>query len=241
MDRTPNISHSLPPRHSLEIWAAFGLGVAAFSYLFTVALAAACVGGGIGMVRYVLGHWGSAADSHLNLQVGLLLLIAAATLLVMAGTLLWSLISRGEPEQASPRTRLTASDHPRLFAEISRIAEELGEPLPAEVYLCLQLNASVEQKDGTLGWGGRRTLSLGLPLLAVLNVTEFRAILAHEFAHYYGGDTRLSSLLRTSVVAMKRTLENTDSHSELIESLPRSWVFMGAQLAYAAVTGVMKF
>jgi heat shock protein HtpX len=241
MGRKPNISHSLPPRHSLKIWAAFGVGVAAFSYLFTVALAAACVGGGIGIARYVFGNFGHAVDSHLNLQLMFLLLVAAATLLVMAGTLLWSLIPRAEPERAAPRALLTSSDHPRLFAEISRVAEELGEPLPAEVSLCLQLNASVEQKGGTLGFGGYRVLNLGLPLLTALTVTEFRAILAHEFAHYYGGDTRLSSLLRTSVVAMKRTLENADSHSALIESLPRSWVFIGAQLAYAGVTGVMKF
>ncbi len=31
----------------------------------------------------------------------------------------------------------------------------------------------------------------GLPLFSILNFLELRAVLAHQFAHFYGGDTAL--------------------------------------------------
>jgi len=47
----------------------------------------------------------------------------------------------------------------------------------------------VAQRGGMLGFGSRRVMALGYPLLSVLSVSELRAVIAHEFAHYYGGDT----------------------------------------------------
>jgi len=41
-----------------------------------------------------------------------------------------------------------------------------------------------------MGFGSRRVMGLGLPLLQILTVAQFRAVLPHEFGHYYGADTR---------------------------------------------------
>ena len=45
---------------------------------------------------------------------------------------------------------------------------------------------------GPLGWP-RRYLILGLPLMATLSPPEFRAVLAHEFAHLRGGHARFGN------------------------------------------------
>jgi heat shock protein HtpX len=42
-----------------------------------------------------------------------------------------------------------------------------------------------------LGFGSRRVMGIGLPLFSILNVSELRAVLAHEFADLYSGDTSL--------------------------------------------------
>ena len=68
---------------------------------------------------------------------------------------------------------------------------ELDEPMPREVYLIGDVNAFVADRGGFMGFGSRRVMGLGLPLLSILSVSQFRAVLAHEFAHYYGGDTSL--------------------------------------------------
>jgi hypothetical protein len=48
-----------------------------------------------------------------------------------------------------------------------------------EVYLIGEPNAWVTVRRGMMGFGGRRIMGLGLPLLGALNISQFRAILAH--------------------------------------------------------------
>jgi len=52
-----------------------------------------------------------------------------------------------------------------------------------------------------------------LPLLRVLTISQFRAVLAHEFGHYYGGDTHLWPFVHKTRAAMARTLRNLGSDS----------------------------
>jgi hypothetical protein len=62
-------------------------------------------------------------------------------------------------------------------------------------------------------------MGLGLPLLGVLTVPQFRAILAHEFAHYYGGDTRLGPWLYRTRNGMVRTIKALGEPSALLRAL----------------------
>ena len=94
---------------------------------------------------------------------------------------------------------------------MEQIAGSLNEPLPNEVFLVPELNAFVTDRGGIMGFGSRRIMGIGLPLIAVLNVSEFRAVLAHEFAHYYGGDTRLGPIVYKTRQTMIRTIQNLAS------------------------------
>src|SRR5262249_56977700 len=100
--------------------------------------------------------------------------------------MLWSRVPRSDSFKPIG-LRLDEAVHPALFAELQTIAGALGEPLPSEVYLVGDPNAWVADRGGRLGFGTRRIMGIGLPLLGALNVSEFRAVLAHEFGHYYGG------------------------------------------------------
>ena len=105
--------------------------------------------------------------------------------------------------------------HPRLFAELNAIAAALDEPLPREVYLVVQVNAFVADRGGIMGFGSRRVMGIGLPLLSSLTVSEMRAVLAHEFAHYYSGDTRMGPWVYKTQSAMIRAFRNIGSLGEL--------------------------
>ena len=129
---------------------------------------------------------------------------------IVAGSMLWSLVPRRD-QFAAPGLLLERASHPRLFADIDRIAAALHEPLPREVYLIGEPNVWVADRGGVMGFGSRRVMGLGLPLLGALNVSQFRAILAHEFAHYYGGDTKLGPWLHRTQMAMIRTFRNMGS------------------------------
>jgi Zn-dependent protease with chaperone function len=171
------------------------------------------------------------AQNGLGLQVVALFLSGV----VMAGTMLWSLVPRRE-KFTPPGPCLEAARHPRLFAEIERLATSLNEPAPQEVYLIPDVNAWVADRGGWLDGGERRIMGLGLPLLQILTVSRFRAVLAHEFAHYYGGDTRLGPWVYKTRAAMVRTLLGLGRPSAVLNVVTRVAL---ARLAYHVVTRVL--
>jgi hypothetical protein len=72
-----------------------------------------------------------------------------------------------------------------------------------------------------MGFGSRRVMGLGLPLMQTLTVSQMRAVLAHEFGHYHGGDTALGPWIYKTRAAIFRTVHGV-SHSTLL-SKPFEW------------------
>lgn len=137
---------------------------------------------------------------RLDLRIGVACVIGA-------GIVLWSIVPRRDHFEA-PGPRLDPAQQPRLFAEVSSIAQSVGQEMPHEVYLIPEINAWVAQRGGIIGFGSRRVMALGLPLLSLLTVSQFRAVLAHEFGHYYAGDTRLGVWVYKTRTAIWRTVQN---------------------------------
>ncbi|HEX8436458.1 M48 family metallopeptidase [Archangium sp.] len=140
-----------------------------------------------------------------------------------AGAILWSLVPRG-PAFQPPGPLLTEEEHPRLFATIRDVARRMDAEMPAAVYLIPDVNAFVAQVGGFLGFGGRRVMGIGLGLLSVDNLSQFRATVAHEFGHFKGGETKLSGLIYATRAAMGRTLENLGQSGRNLLQLPFAWM-----------------
>jgi Zn-dependent protease with chaperone function len=140
--------------------------------------------------------------------------------LVLGITILWSLRPRRE-EFKSPGVLLDRGKNPRLFAELDSIASSLQEKTPDAVYLIVVANAWVTEVRHKLGSRPERILAIGLPLLGSLTVAQFRAILAHEFAHYYGGDTRLGPWVYKARNTMVRTFQSLGEPSALLQAVAR--------------------
>jgi Zn-dependent protease with chaperone function len=132
---------------------------------------------------------------------------ALVFLLFGACAILWSLVPRFDRFEA-PGPELLPHEHPRLFGELEGIAQAVNQRMPAEVYLVSGVNAWVSTRGGIMGIGSRRVMGLGLPLLQCLSVTQLRAVLAHEFGHYHGGDTSLGPVIYQTRAAIGRTLQN---------------------------------
>ncbi|MGA2595132.1 MAG: M48 family metallopeptidase, partial [Bryobacteraceae bacterium] len=219
----PSVTAAPPPRRSLARWAALALVMVIGSYLVTILLAALCV-----YLPYLL------VTVTTNIQALILLLCGV----VMAGTILWSLVPRRD-NFVPPGPPLDPARQQRLFSELESIAAALNEPMPREVYLIPDVNAWVAERGGTMGFGSRRVMGLGLPLMQILTVAQFRAVLAHEFGHYYGGDTRLGPWVYRTRATMVRTLMNLASPSAPLRALTRIAV---ARLAhYLVVAGLNAY
>lgn len=130
----------------------------------------------------------------------------AFTLFVTGATIIYGIIPRRRKFEA-PGPELSASDHPRLFAMIEEVAHAAGQPMPAHVYLDHDVNAAVTEAGGFLGMGSRKVLIVGLPLMATLTEAELKAVIAHEFGHYVGQDTKFGAWTWRTRAAVFRTLE----------------------------------
>jgi Zn-dependent protease with chaperone function len=99
-------------------------------------------------------------------------------------------------------------DQPELWAEIGEAARLAGTYPPDRLVLLGDVNAGVSERARLLGLlSGRRTMYVGVPLLAGLTVPRLRSVLAHEFGHYSNQDTRLAGITMRGREAVAHTIE----------------------------------
>ena len=159
-------------------------------YVLAIAVAAALL-----FLPYAELRWGH----RIHIQLAFLSIVGAVIVI-------WSMIPKFDRFQA-PGPLLTREQHPRLFTILEELAGRVGQEQPAEVYLIHDVNAWVAQRGGAMGLGGRRVMGIGLPVLQTLSISELRAVLAHEFGHFYGGDTKLGAFIYQTRSAIGRTIE----------------------------------
>ncbi|MBI3862504.1 MAG: M48 family metallopeptidase [Planctomycetia bacterium] len=154
--------------------------VCGYAVLFSGLAAALC--GGLALI--VVGLW-LAHQSAVWLVAGGTVVILLG--LGLYGPLIWS------PRRSRKELPLSAEDAPALHTVVEDIRRAVGCRRFHRILLCAEANAAVvtEPRFGLLG-GSRSELLLGLPLMEVLSVDEFRSVLAHEFVHHSRAHGRFS-------------------------------------------------
>jgi Zn-dependent protease with chaperone function len=126
--------------------------------------------------------------------------------LCLAGALsiLWSIVPR--PDRfVPPGPRLDPAREPELFGLLQELATATSQAMPTDVYIVTAPMAFVAQRGGVMGFGGHRVMALGLPLMHVLSVQEFKAMVVHEFGHFHAGDVALGPWTHKTRAAIDRT------------------------------------
>ena len=78
--------------------------------------------------------------------------------------------------------RLDPSREPVLFDLVDRITDAVGAPMPDEILVDSEANASAHLTRGAFSKG--LTLTIGMPLLYGLDMQSLTGVLAHEFGHF---------------------------------------------------------
>ncbi len=214
MSSSVTASHSGPSLRSRAL-----LAVALTVFFYTMALAIA-----LGLIIAPIALWATEGRGNIWITIAM----------VGAGLAILKAIipERGRFEPPGPE--LTRERHPRLHAMLDGVAEQAGEPPADVVYMDLAANASV------LEHGGKRQMILGLPLLATLGEDELRAVIAHEYGHFVGGDTRFSRWIwRTRVAAMKAVTALIESDSWFRRNVVR-WPFQWYARAFLRITNAIS-
>lgn len=186
---------------SLASRALLAVALMAGFYLLALAVAA-----GLVFIPYAM--W--AYLDRINVKI-------AAFCLIGAFIILKAIVPRSDHFEP-PGPRLLSARHPRLFEALDSLAGATGQPMPAEVYLVPDVNAWVAQRGGVMGFGSHRVMGLGLPLLQSLTVSQLEAVLAHEFGHFHGGDTKLGPWIYKTRAAIGRTLQELAGHSSALQA-----------------------
>lgn len=154
----------------------------------------------VGMVISVGSPYGSLnnAGSLINFAAGGAPVIAA----VVHG-----MVTFGRPPDVLPgAVPLLRDDAPRLWDLVTELADEIGAPVPTEMWLTGEANAAVSERTRLLGLVvNDRWLYIGMPLLTGLSTAELRAVLCHELGHYARGHTRFGALTYRGSVALATT------------------------------------
>ena len=117
--------------------------------------------------------------------------------------------SSGKPTEPPAPTEA----HAKLRQLIVETAAAVGEPPPDELYVVTSVNAFAARRGGALGFGGRRMIGIGLPLLSALEEDEVRAVIAHELGHHHAGDLYLGPWVHRTRMAVAVALARLEGAS----------------------------
>jgi Zn-dependent protease with chaperone function len=97
---------------------------------------------------------------------------------------------------------ITAEQSPAIWTHIRDLAKKIGTAPPDHLVAGIDTNFFVTEAPLAVGEKvlKGRSLFVSLPLLRVLDRTEADAVLAHELAHFRGGDTASSAALGPRLV-----------------------------------------
>ncbi|MBA2661706.1 MAG: M48 family metalloprotease [Bradymonadaceae bacterium] len=167
---------------------AFGVLVGLFLFLgFYLSVLA-----GATYLLFILFHY-NASSAGDALFWSLFAGVGAATLIVFL-FLLKGLFKRQRADR-SGYLEITAADEPQLFAFLNELCTRTGAAMPYRVYICPEVNAGVFFDSSVLSlfWPVKKNLLIGLGLVNSLNLSEFKAVLAHEFGHFSQRSMRLNN------------------------------------------------
>lgn len=109
--------------------------------------------------------------------------------LVLSGTFFLFLVKgffKRPARNKEMHIEITEDEHPALFGFIHQICDELGAPEPNKVYVSPDVNAAVMPRTSLVNLfvEPKKDLLIGLGLVNCVNLSEFKAVLAHEFGHF---------------------------------------------------------
>lgn len=93
---------------------------------------------------------------------------------------------KSHPMDKEMHIEITGDEHPVLFAFIDQLCDELGAPKPNKVFVSPDVNAAVMPRTSLINLfiEPKKDLLIGLGLVNSVNLSEFKAVLAHEFGHF---------------------------------------------------------
>ena len=105
------------------------------------------------------------------------------------------------PRRKAPEAVVLGSNEETAFsAAVASLCASMGIRPPAQIRLSHQANAWVQFDSGFAGFfGGRKLVTVGVPIVASLTARQLVGVLAHEFGHFAQGGAMRCAVIINSV------------------------------------------
>ena len=135
-------------------------------------------------------------------------------------------------EEEPLQVEIKEKDHPVLFDFIRKLSIEVGTVFPRKIFLIPDVNASVSYNSSfwSMFLPVRKNLRIGLGLVNSLNLSEFKATVAHEFGHFSQRSMKTGSYVYTMNKVIYNLAYQYDSYDQLLEG----WSEAGGILSFFA-------
>jgi Zn-dependent protease with chaperone function len=201
-------------------------GLFAFLLLYLVIIAVAGLIG-YGLVIMPLPHVGGRA-----MIAVLVFKFGGAFAAILVWLFLLKGLFKGRRVERATHVALKEADHPALFAFIRRVYMDTGSPRPRRVYVSPEVNAALIYDTSLLNlfFPPRKDLLIGLGLVNVVNLAEFKAVLAHEFGHFAQRSVGLGSYLYVANRVMSDVIYSRDA----LDCFVDDWSRQDLRIAFPA-------
>ena len=162
-------------------------------FVFIVFYLSLIVGSSWAVVYSILQATNATVDSYGHSNSGSYWMLA-----IVMGVLFLFLVKalfKWRKQKDEMRLEINVRQHPELFEFIRKICADTKAPFPGKVFLTPEVNAAVFYDSSVLSliMPVKKNLLIGLGLVNGVNLSEFKAVIAHEFGHFSQSSMRLGS------------------------------------------------
>ncbi|MPV67646.1 M48 family metallopeptidase [Burkholderia sp. BE17] len=141
---------------------------------------------------------------------------------------------------------LKRAEQPDLFAFLDKVADDAGAPRPHKVFASGRVNAAVfyDLSLINLVFPSRKNLEIGLGLVNMLNLSEFKAVCAHEFGHFAQRSMALGRWVYTTQQIAAHIVGKRDALDGFLRQLSHfdirvAWIGWGLSLIVWALRSIV--
>ena len=136
---------------------------------------------------------------------------------------------------------ITEAEQPALFGFIRQLTQDTQTRFPRRIYLSADVNACVfyDSSFWSMFFPVKKNLQIGLGLVNSLNLSEFKAVMAHEFGHFSQRSMKLGSF----VYNVNKIIYNMLYENSGYASFLQGWASIDGVFAiFASITaGIARF
>ena len=145
-------------------------------------------------------------------------------------------IFKRNPINNEGKIEIKNDEQPELFEFINRVTVEVGAPKPRRIFITAEVNAAVVFIPGfwSMFFPIKKNLQIGLGLVNSLNISEFKAVMAHEFGHFSQRSLKFGSY----VYNLNRVIYNMLFENEGYDKILSRWARIHAIFRLMAVINI---